>query len=149
MARAEANEARARTITLVAAALLASPAPVAAQEPARRLIVITAPQHDPLYLDAATVKRNGATVSFKYVLDVQAPAEDSAKPAAWRSNEIEASIDCAKRMVTVRRLVAFSVARGGGSATAVHSFTGPAIKPQPIAPNSTFAYLESHVCRGG
>jgi len=149
MARAAANEARTRTGAIVAAVLLACPAPIAAQEPARRLVAITAPQHDPLYLDAATIKRNGANVSFKYLLDVLAPLEEGAKAQDWRSNEIEASIDCRKRTVIVRSLVAYSGPRGAGSATAVHSFTGPGIKPEPIAPNSTFAYLEGHVCRGG
>ena len=149
MARTATNAAKVRTIAIVAAVLLACPVRIAAQEPARRLVAITAPQHDPLYLDAATVKRNGATVSFKYLLDVLSPPEEGGKAQDWRSNEIEASIDCRKRTVTVRRLVAYSAARGAGSATAVHSFTGPGIKPQPIEPNSTFAYLEGHVCRGG
>ena len=121
----------------------------AATDAARRLIEIKAPQHDPLFLDAATLKRNGSTVSFKYLLDVLSPPDEDAKPREWRSNEIEASIDCHSRTVVVRRLVAYSGPRGTGAATAVHSFMAPGVKPQPIEPRSTFAYLESHVCRGG
>lgn len=115
----------------------------------RQLVAIDAPRHDPLFLDAASLRRNGTTVSFKYLLDVLAPpTEEGAKPSEWRSNEIEATLDCRKRTVLVRRLVAYSGPRGTGSATAVHSFTTPGAKPEAITPNSTFAYLEAHVCRG-
>ncbi|MPZ43454.1 MAG: hypothetical protein GEV05_08645 [Betaproteobacteria bacterium] len=123
------------------------------QNAARQLVAIKAPQHDPLYLDAASLKRNATAVTFKYLLDVPAPPEEGAKPPAtspqWRSNEIEATIDCRKHTVLVRRLVAYSGPRGTGTATAVHSFTGPGLKAEPITPKSTFAYLEQHVCRGG
>ena len=122
-----------------------------AQDGARKLIAIEAPQHDPLYIDAASLRRNGTAVTFKYLLDVLAPPDDdatpSAKPREWRSNEIEATIDCRKHTVLVRRLVAYSGPRGEGAATAVHSFTAPGLKAEPIAPKSTFAYLERHVCR--
>jgi hypothetical protein len=120
----------------------------ASADAARSLVEIKAPQHDPLFLDAATLKRNGSTVSFKYLLDVLSPPDEDAKPRQWRSNEIEASIDCRNRTVVVRRLVAYSGPCGTGVATAVHSFMSPGVKPEPIEPKSTFAYLESHVCRG-
>jgi hypothetical protein len=122
-----------------------------AQDGARRLIAIEAPRHDPLFIDAASVRRNGTTVTFKYLLDVAA-APDEDKPSAppeWRSNEIDASIDCRQHTVRVRRLVAYSGPRGTGTATAVHSFTAPGLKAEPITPRSTFAYLEQHVCRDG
>jgi hypothetical protein len=119
-----------------------------AEDAGRRLIAIQAPQHDPLYLDAASVQRSGSSVSFKYLLDVLSAPDDSGKPREWRSNEIEASIDCQRHTVVVRKLVTYPGPRGSGAATAVHSFSVPAVRPAPIAPKSTFAYLESHVCRG-
>jgi hypothetical protein len=111
----------------------------------RQLISIAAQAHDPLFVDAQSIQRRGRQVHFKYLLDVLAPDENGI-PNVWRSNEIEASIDCSRREVTVRRLVAYSDRRGGGAPTAVHSFTAPGAKPQPIAPKSTFAYLEAHLC---
>jgi hypothetical protein len=137
----------------LACALAGSSLPACAQDGARRLIAVEAPRHDPLFIDAASLRRNGTTVTFKYLLDVAAPPEEgtkpSAKPPEWRSNEIEASIDCRQRTVLVRRLVAYSGPRGTGTATAVHSFTAPGLKAEPIEPKSTFAYLEPHVCRSG
>ena len=141
-----------RTIQLASlalvAALCAAGARAQAAESPRKLVAIEAPQHDPLFLDTGSLRRNGHSVTFKYLLDVLAPpAEEGARPTEWRSNEIEATIDCRRRTVTVRRLTAHSGRQGSGTATAVHSFTAPGIKPEPIAPRSTFAYLEAQVCR--
>lgn len=120
---------------------------VHAQQPAppRKLVSVAAPQHDPLFVDADSVQRRGDRIDFKYLLDILAP-DDSGVPNVWRSNEIEASIDCSRRLVTVRKLVAYSGRRGAGTATAVHTFTTPGAKPEPIAPKSTFAYLEAQLC---
>ena len=133
-------------------ALAGSSLQAGAQDGRRQLVAIEAPQHDPLYLDAASLRRNGTAVTFKYLLDVMAPPEEGAKPSTpreWRSNEIEATIDCRKHTVLVRRLVAYSGPRATGAATAVHSFNAPGLKAEPITPKSTFAYLEPHVCRSG
>lgn len=132
---------------LLAALLLLDAIAFAAAPPAapRQLLSIAAPSHDPLFVDASSIQRRGRQVHFKYLLDVLAP-DDNGVPNVWRSNEIEASIDCSRREVTVRRLVAYSERRGGGSPTAVHSFTAAGTKPQPIAPKSTFAFLEAHLC---
>jgi hypothetical protein len=136
--------------TLACALALTSPH-ADAQTPSRRLVAIEAPQHDPLYVDAASLQRNGADVTFKYVLDVLAPPEEGANAGAarpWRSNEIEATIDCRKHTVLVRRLVTYPGPRATGAATAVHSMTAPGLGAEPITPKSTFAYLEPHVCSG-
>lgn len=125
--------------TLAGHALAQNPAPP------RKLLSITAPQHDPLFVDADSVQRRGDRIDFKYLLDVLSPDENGV-PNTWRSNEIEASIDCARRLVTVRRLVAFSGRRGTGTPTAVHTFTTPGAKPEPITPKSTFAFLEAQLC---
>ena len=138
-----------RHLPLLACLAGAVPSAHGAEDAGRRLIAIQAPQHDPLYLDAGSVQRSGSSVSFKYLLDVLSAPDESGKAREWRSNEIEASIDCRRHTVIVRKLVAYPGPRGSGAATAVHSFSAPGVKPEPIAPKSTFAYLERHVCRGG
>jgi len=120
-----------------------------AQAIPRKLVSVNAPGHDPLFVDAATVQRRGSVVSFKYVLDVRAPPDDRNATPPWRSNEIEATIDCGKKTVSVRRLTAYPGPGGAGAPTAVHSFAAADVKPQSIAPKSTFAYLEDHLCRTG
>jgi len=124
---------------------LLPPAHAQAPAPQRKLISIVAPQHDPLFVDADSVQRRGERLDFKYLLDILAP-DDNGVPNVWRSNEIEASLDCGRRVVTVRRLIAYSGRRGSGTPTAVHTFTTPGAKPEPIVPKSTFAYLEAHLC---
>lgn len=114
--------------------------------PPRKLVAVHAPQHDPLFVDASSIQRRGEQIAFRYLLDVLAPDETSGVPSVWKSNEIEASIDCLQRTVTVRRLVAYSGRRGSGSPTAVHSVMAAGAKPAAIAPKSTFAYLEDHLC---
>lgn len=111
----------------------------------RKLLSIAAPQHDPLFVDADSVQRRGDMIQFKYLLDVLAPDENGT-PSIWKSNEVEASMDCARRTVMVRKLTAYSGRRGSGNATAVHTLASAAAKPEPITPKSTFAYLESHLC---
>ena len=135
---------------IIACCVLGALLPAAhGQASARKLVPVAAPAHDPLFVDAATVQRKGRLVSFKYSLDVLAPPDESSATRAWKSNEIEAAIDCGKRTVSVRRLVAYSGPGASGNATAVHAFTSPGIDPVPIAPKSTFAYLERHLCRDG
>lgn len=138
----------ARFLTVAAVWLHSGVLPAAdllAPAPPRKLLSVTAPQHDPLFVDADSVQRRGERIDFKYLLDVLAP-DDNGVPNVWRSNEIEASIDCARHLVTVRKLVAYSGRRGTGTPTAVHTFTTSATKPEPITPKSTFAYLEAQLC---
>lgn len=125
--------------------VLLTPVHAQATAPPRKLISISAPQHDPLFVDVDSVQRRGERIDFKYLLDILAP-DDSGAPNVWRSNEIEATLDCSRKLVTVRKLVAYSGRRGSGMATAVHTLTVPGTKPEPIAPKSTFAYLEAHLC---
>lgn len=126
--------------------LLASVACAAAgaQENSRKLVVVAAPDHDPLFIDMATVERRGALVLFKYVLDVFVEFEGK---SGWKSNEVETTIDCARKTYAVRRVVAYPGPRATGAATGVHSFMAPAPKPERIVPRSTFAYLEEQLCR--
>jgi len=136
-------------VVLGAGALLASLPPLAyGQGGARNLVAVTAPGHDPLFVDAASVRRQGSVVSFKYVLDVFAPPEGNAAAGAWRSNEIEARIDCALKTFFISRLVAYPGPKASGAATAVHSFLPADQRSEKIGPKSTFAYLADHLCRG-
>lgn len=132
-------------VSTACAANAADPAPTSA----RTLVGIPIPAHDPLYVDMSTIERRSNVVSFKYVLDVRAPPEENQQVGPWRSNEIDAWIDCSKRLVGVRRLTAFPGPRASGNPTAVHSFSGADVKPQKIESNSTFAHLEQFVCRAG
>ena len=116
----------------------------AAQGAPRKLVPVHAPSHDPLFVDVASLQRHGANVTFKYILDVFVEFEGK---SGWKSNEVEAMIDCAQKTFTVRRVVAYPGPRATGTATGVHSFMAPAPKPEKIAPQSTFAHLEDHLCR--
>jgi hypothetical protein len=118
-----------------------------AQTSPRKLVVVMAQAHDPLYVDIASVDRRGSSVVFKYVLDVRAPADDGQTTGAWRSNEVDATIDCAKKTVSVRRLTGSPGPRATGKPTTVHAFSAADVKPERITPKSTFAYLEAHLCR--
>jgi hypothetical protein len=62
---------------------------------ARNLTRIEIPveEHDPLYVDVTSIEKKGAIIHFKYVLDVPISRESYAV-RAYRSNEIEATIDC-------------------------------------------------------
>ena len=116
----------------------------AAQNASRKLVSVQAPNHDPLFVDLASVQWRGSGVTFKYILDVFVEFEGK---SGWKSNEVEAVIDCAQKTYTVRRVVAYPGPRATGAATAVHSFMAPVPKPEKIAPQSTFAHLEDHLCR--
>lgn len=120
-----------------------------AQQSPRKLAVVMTQAHDPLYVDIDSVARRGSVVSFKYVLDVRAPPDDGQNAGSWRSNEVEATIDCEKKIVSVRRLTAYPGPRASGNPTMVHSFAAADVKPSAITPKSTFAYLEVHLCRAG
>jgi hypothetical protein len=135
-----------RPLALAMSLLAAAACPIHAQSGPRNLVAVAAPGHDPLFVDASSVQKRGNIVAFKYVLDVLAAPDERSSAREWRSNEIDASIDCAKRTVSVRRLTAFPGPKASGNATAVHSFTPSDTKPERITPGSTFAYLESHVC---
>ena len=135
--------------SLLAAAVLfalvagAAPTIARAQGEARKLVAVQAPSHDPLFIDGASVERRGTRVAFKYVLDVLVDFDGK---SGWKSNEVEATIDCAQKTFAVRRVVAYSGPRATGTATGVHSFMAPAPKPERITPRSTFAHLEDHLC---
>src|SRR5262245_51896383 len=78
-----------------------------AQAQTRELRPVPAPDHDPLYVDSASVSRAGNRVSFKYVLDVPA-ALQGGEQRRWRSNEMTAEIDCAGNTSAVTYVEAYA-----------------------------------------
>lgn len=133
-------------LACIVAASVCLPANAQVQTERRQLVAVTAPNHDPLFVDMSTLQRNGRSVSFKYVLDVFVTSAGKSAPGEWKSNEIEASIDCAQKTFTVRRLVAYSGPRASGAPSGMHSFMAPSRPADRISPRSTFAYIEAHLC---
>ena len=108
--------------------------------------VPTAPIHDPLYIDPASVKRSGAQVSFRYVLDVPVAYEAPTTSRRWKSNEMDAVIDCERRTYSIGNVVAHSDARGTGRVVGRYSSTAEERKPAPIVQGGTFDYLARYLC---
>ena len=133
-----------RFLLIAFACVVVASSEAPAQNAARKLVVVQASNHDPLYIDMASVQRRGTGITFKYILDVFVEVEGK---SGWKSNDVEAMIDCAQKTFTVRRVVAYPGPRATGTATGVHSFMAPTPKPEKIAPKSTFAHLEDHLCR--
>ena len=112
----------------------------------RDLARVEAADHDPLFVDRPSIQRSGSTVRFNYVLDVRAAAERRDVPEGWKSNEIEATIDCAGNTVSIGRITARTGPRATGSVTGIYSPTAAERKPEKIVPGSTPAYLAAFVC---
>lgn len=130
-----------------AAWMLGTCAIVVAQAAERQLTRINAPDHDPLFVDASSISRSGKTVRFNYVLDVLAAAERRSPSPGWKSNEIEATIDCPKNTVSYGRVTAYAGPRASGDVTGSYSPTEAERRPETIVPGATSAYLASFVCK--
>jgi hypothetical protein len=118
----------------------------ATQAQTRELRPVPAPDHDPLYVDPASVSRSGSVVSFKYVLDVPA-ALDGSGPRRWRSNEMTAAIDCAAKTYAVMHVEAYAGPGATGNVIGRTSGTAAERKPAPIVEGGTSAHLARHLCR--
>ena len=112
----------------------------------RDLVAVNPSDHDPLYVDKASIQRTGSRVSFRYVLDVLAVLENRSSPGGWKSNEIEATIDCRARTFVVGRLTAFSGPRATGPTIGGYVAEPPKRITEKIVANSTFEYLANFVC---
>lgn len=117
-----------------------------AAEPRHLRAVATAPEHDPLFIDEASIKRSGPSVTFRYVLNVPVAFEAPAATRRWRSNEMGAVIDCRGRTYVIDDVVAHSGPSATGNVVGRHSATPAERTPAPIVPSSTFDYLARHVC---
>jgi hypothetical protein len=112
----------------------------------RELIAVNPSDHDPLYIDKASIQRSGSRVSFRYVLDVLAVLENRSTSKGWKSNEIEATIDCQARTFIAGRLTAYSGPRATGPTTGGYVVEPPKRITEKIVANSTFEYLANYVC---
>ena len=108
--------------------------------------VPTAPIHDPLYIDPASVRRSGAQVSFRYILDVPVAYEAPTTSRRWKSNEMDAVIDCDRRTYSIGNILAHSGPRGTGRVVGRYSSTAEERKPAPIVAGGTFDYLARDLC---
>jgi hypothetical protein len=138
------NNALDRTVALIF--IVASIGAACANAAERELVPVTAPDHDPLYVDRTTIHRNGDSVSFNYVLDVLAIAEQRTAPGGWKSNEIEATINCALHTFVSGRITAYAGPRASGGTVGGYVPSPPERVTEKISPKSTFAYLEVFVC---
>jgi hypothetical protein len=102
--------------------------------------------HDPLFVDPASVKHSGPQVSFKYILNVPVAFEAPATSRRWRSNEMDALIDCERRTYSVGNVVAHSGPEGTGRVVGRYSSTPEERRPEPIVQGGTFDYLARHLC---
>jgi surface-adhesin protein E len=105
------------------------------------------PQHDPLYLDPATVLRSGTQVSFRYVLDVPVAFDVPGRPRGWRSNEAAAVIDCARNTYSIEKVVAYAGPAGSGEIVGRHSGNAAEREPAAIVRDSTFDILARYLCQ--
>jgi hypothetical protein len=112
----------------------------------RALVQLNPPSHDPFYIDTASIKRAGASVTFHYILDVMAAAEGRTTPGGWKSNEVEATIDCERNTISTGRLIAYAGPRASGAVTDRYTPILAEQKPDRIVANSTTAYLAAYVC---
>lgn len=131
-----------------AAALLAVLLPAVVLPAAGRdLLTIPAGDHFPLYIDKDTVKRNGKTVSFSYVVTVPKGFGGNGAPDGEKiSNEIETVIDCAAETYSLGTVKVYGQAKAQGPVE--KEFPGAEARKQfPIAPRSTAEYLAEFICR--
>jgi hypothetical protein len=110
-------------------------------------LVPTAPIHDPLYIDPASVKRTGAQVSFQYILDVPVAYEAPTTSRRWKSNEMGGVIDCERRTYSIGDVIAHSGPRATGRVVGRYSSTAQERRPAPIVPGGTFDYLARDLCQ--
>jgi hypothetical protein len=108
---------------------------------------IRAPNHDPLYVDRATIKRAEKSVNFFYVLDVPVAFAEPEEKRRWRSNEMEAVIDCAARTYSVLSVAAYAGPAATGNEVGSYTATEKERKPAVIVADSTFAHLADYVCK--
>jgi len=106
--------------------------------------------HDPLYVDADSIRWKGDVVTFKYVLDVPILGTAGTVTAPrFRSNEIEAVIDCAAQTISILELITYS----GRAATGDMGFgfvsNAEERRPERIdmRKGSTSGYLYRHLCK--
>jgi hypothetical protein len=103
--------------------------------------------HDPLYIDGDSIQRSGDLVRFSYVLDVPILGKVGADPA-FRSNEVEAVIDCAAKTISLGDAITYSGRAATGDMIFGQVATSADKQPRRVDLRrySTFGYLFRHVC---
>jgi hypothetical protein len=137
---------RVRHRLVLSVACLATASGAAFAQPRQLRAVATAPEHDPLFVDEASVRRSGPKVAFRYVLNVPVALEAPAATRRWRSNEMKAVIDCASRTYVIGDVVAHSGPGATGNIVGRYSATAAEREPAPIVRASTFDYLARYLC---
>jgi hypothetical protein len=103
--------------------------------------------HDPLYIEGQTIRWQGAIVRFRYVLDVPILGE-AGGVRGFRSNEIEGTIDCARRTFMVGTVTAYSGVAATGEQTGGYTPKPGEMPPSAIdeRKGSTSGYLFRFLC---
>ena len=120
------------------------------QADAKNLVRVEIPpedRHDPLYIDGDSIQRSGDSVRFSYVLDVPILGKAGADPA-FRSNEVEAVIDCASKTISLGDAITFSGRAATGDMIFGQVATSADKQPRRVdlRRHSTFGYLFRHIC---
>lgn len=105
--------------------------------------------HDPLYVDAASIVKKDGIVHFKYVLDVPVFGEAYAV-RRYRSNEMEATVDCDRQMFSASGVTAYAGVAATGNVTGIYLSSKEERTPVRIdmRKGSTTGYLARFLCPG-
>ena len=131
-----------RRLAASCALVVAAFAPAAG---ARDLVSVPVVDHFPLHVDRETVKRNGAMLSFKYVMAVpKGLGKGSAE--GWESTEVETTIDCKEETYSLGAIAIYPEPLAEG--TVRQAVPAPAGQPRyDIRPRSTAGYLADFLCK--
>jgi hypothetical protein len=137
------------TSVAVSLAIVASPFACLSEAKEFALVQLPIPRddHDPLYIRQQTIKWAGSVVRFKYVLDVPILG-DAGGVRRFKSNEVEGTMDCARRTFAIGTVTTYS-----GTAATGEAIYGYTPKPGEQPPKriderkgSTFGYLFRYLC---
>lgn len=103
--------------------------------------------HDPLYIEGQSIRWIGAVVRFRYVLDVPILGE-AGVVRRFRSNEVEGTIDCARRNFMTGTVTAYSGVAATGEQTGGYTPKPGEMPPHAIdeRKGSTSGYLFRYLC---
>lgn len=101
----------------------------------RQLVPVATPFEAPMHVDRSTIVREGALVTFTYVLQ-----------ASPGSNVINAAIDCEARTYKVGQVSVYSKPRGEGTVRVVPEPPEAQRRMKPIPERSSWDYLAHFVC---
>lgn len=108
---------------------------------------IPSDDHDPLYVDVASIVKKDGVIHFKYVLDVPIFGE-AYSVRRYRSNEMEATIDCDRQLFSASGVTAYAGVAATGNVTGVYLSNKEERAPVRIdkRKGSTTGYLAGYFC---